>query len=370
MGRAFLFSLTSLIVGCGDDGRANDADAGVAPDAARTIDAASTVDAGPYDPATVTWSMVEPPGDGPLRVWGFLVADLGDGRAVVFGGTTASAVGGVTLDGTWLYDMRGETPVVRAIEASGPAGRYCGCAAYDPERDVVVMTGGRDVVLPLSIPPETWELSLATESWTQIDVPETPGGVVGCSLAYAREPAAMHLFGGGGEMGYSDVTYRYDPAAPAWVPLDATGPTARYDAIFVPMHDGHRLLLFAGSFGAMGAAFYSDVWIFDAREESWSELAIEGEPPPGRRTPWTAWAPGGRGLYVANGYDGAMQPIGDFHYLDLEERRWVALPSEGAPSARGFSQGLPGPDGTLGAMLGGYDGDAPVPELWLLRAAP
>jgi hypothetical protein len=312
--------------------------------------------------------MVEPPAEGPLRVWAFLVADLGDGRAVVFGGTTASTTSGVALDGTWLYDMRGEAPIVRAIEASGPAARYCGCAAYDPERDVVMMTGGRDVTLPLSIPPETWELSLATETWTQIAVPETPDGVIGCNLAWARDPGAMYLFGGGGESGYSDVVYRYDPTAPAWVALDATGPTARYDAAWLPMSDGRRLLLFAGSFGAMGSAFYSDVWIFDAVDESWTELAIEGDPPPGRRTPWTAWAPNERGLYVANGYDGAMQPIGDFYFLDLEEQRWTELPSDGAPSARGFSTALPGPDGTLGAMLGGYDGEEPVAELWLLRA--
>jgi len=356
--------LALLCGACGDDGDARpmgDADAGAMPDAA------TSSDAGARDPTAVEWEMREPPAEGPLLVWGFVVADLGDGRTVLFGGTTANEISGTTLDGTWLYDMRGSEPVVTEIEASGPEPRYCACATYDPERNVVVLMGGRNVTTPLSVPPETWQLDLATETWTEADVPEDPSGVIGCSLAYSREAGATFLFGGAGADGHPETTYRFDPDAPAWVPLDAAGPTGRYDAVFLPMQDGRRLLLFAGSVGAMGAAFYSDVWIFDAVEETWTEIEIEGDTPPGRRTPWTAWEPGERGLYVANGYDGAMEPIGDFWHLDLETRRWTALSTDGAPGARGFSQSLPGVDGSLGVMFSGYDGSGPTGELWVLR---
>lgn len=365
MRRAFFFCLSlSTLAACGDDDRAAvvEADAGLAEP-----DAGLELDAGARDPTAVRWTMREPPLDGPLRVWGFLLADLGDGRAVLFGGTTANEIGGTTLDGTWLYDMRGTEPVVRAIGATGPAARYCGCAAYDPDRDVVVMMGGRDLASPFSIPMETWELDLETETWSQPSVDSSPGGPIGCSLAYSREARAMFLFGGGGAEGYPETTWRWDPDAPAWTALEATGPTGRYDAIWLPMADGRRSLLFAGSFGAMGAAFYSDVWIFDAVDETWTEVEIEGDVPPGRRTPWTAWEPGERGLYVANGYDGNMEPIGDFWHLDLEARRWTQLSADGAPGARGFTPALPGPEGTLGAMLGGFDGSSPLGELWALE---
>jgi hypothetical protein len=345
------------------------------PDAGARVDAgtdggAMDADAGARDPAAVEWVMGEPPAEGPLLVWGFVTAPLGDGRAVLFGGTTANEISGATLDGTWLYDMRGDTPVTSEIESAGPAPRYCACAAYDPDRDVVVLTGGRNLEAPLSVPPETWELDLATETWARAGVPETPGAVIGCGLAYGRAAGAMFLFGGAGTEGHPDTTWRYDPAAPAWVALDATGPVGRYDPSFLPMEDGRRLLLFAGSVGAMGAAFYSDVWIFDTVDESWAELAVEGATPPGRRTPWTAWEPGERGLYAANGYDGRMEPIGDFWHLDLDvtPARWTELPSEGAPGARGFSQPLPGLRGTLGTMFGGFDGSRPIGELWMLRA--
>lgn len=359
--------LALLLGACGDGGdvRADGGSAG--GDGGATADA-SEPDAGRRDPAAVEWVMHEPPAEGPLRVWGFLVADLGDGRAVLFGGTTADTVTGTTLDGTWLYDMRGDAPVATRIDASGPEPRYCGCAAYDPDRDVVVMVGGRNLTSPLSIPPATWELDLSTETWARADVPETPSGVIGCSLAYAREAGAMFLFGGAGAEGYRDTTWRLDAEAPAWEPLDATGPTGRYDAAWLPMDDGRRLLLFAGSAAAMGSAFYSDVWVFDAVDRTWSELAIEGATPPGRRTPWTAWEPGERGLYVANGYDGDMEPIGDFWHLDLEGGRWTELSTDGMPGPRGFSPRLPGPPGALGVMFGGYDGSAPTPELWTLRA--
>jgi hypothetical protein len=88
-------------------------------------------------------------------------------------------------------------------------------------------------------------------------------------------------------------------------------------------------LLFAGSYGARGAAFYSDVWLFDTTTETWSEIVVDGATPPGRRTPWVSAiedAEGSlRGFYAGFGYDGGMRPRGDLHYFDVASASWTEL---------------------------------------------
>jgi len=347
-------------LGCG--GETGRTDAGPGPDAGAMTDAGT--DAG-VDPTGVRWESAEPPADGPLRVWGHMVAWLGDGRAVVFGGTNATQVSGVALDDAWLLDVRGAAPVFTRLDGSGPSPRYCGCAAWDRGRDVVVVSGGRDVTIPDRIVPETWELDPATGTWTMMAVSTTPPGRVGCALAYSAARGAVYMFGGASsEIGYSDRTYRYDPAMPAWTALDAPGPFGRYDAGFAPLGDGSRLVLFAGSAAAMGAAFYDDTWIFDTSTETWTELVAPGDRPPARRVPWIV-VDGDRGLWAGLGANGLLEPLGDLWYLDVAAARWAAVDA-GAVTPRGFSPALPAGAGALGTVLGGWDGYGPVGDTWRL----
>ncbi len=105
---------------------------------------------------------------------------------------------------------------------------------------------------------------------------------------------------------------------------------------------------------------------FDTASESWSEATIDGPTPPGRRVPWALLTPDGTGLYVAMGFDGRMQPIGDFWYLDVAAGRWTELSLPSELGARAFAAWLPAPEGALGTMLSGYDAAGPVREVWEL----
>ena len=111
-------------------------------------------------------------------------------------------------------------------------------------------------------------------------------------MAWSRERGALYLFGGGGmAAGFSARTYRYDPAGPAWVMLDATGPRGRYDDALVPLPDGRTLLMVAGARGAQaGTGFYSDVWRFDTMAETWQQVTTTGDAPPGSVGRMTRWA--------------------------------------------------------------------------------
>jgi hypothetical protein len=295
--------------------------------------------------------------------WGAIIARSGDGRAVIFGGTQADGESSVVLDTTHLWDARGAALQIEEISASGPAPRYCGCAAWDRERDVIVMAGGRNRDGPFTVAAETWELSLADRSYRLVPV-ATPPGVIGCAMAFAA--GAIHLFGGLGErIGFDRNLYRYEPAV-GWTAIADDGPTGRFDAAFETLPDGGRILLVGGAAAPEGMGFFSDVWIFDARSEEWRDLAAEAMPT-GRRVPWLVLdAPGGGGAYVGFGLAGDGSALADLYHLSLDPARYRPLPALDVVPGRGFAPPLPAPDG-IGALVHGYDGTGPLDDAWVLR---
>jgi hypothetical protein len=281
-------------------------------------------------------------------------------RAVVLGGTDAGGFGGTVFDSAWIVTIAEGEASATEITASGPAPRYCGCAAYDPARDVVVVFGGRDLSGP-TLAPETWELDVSASAWMRVEPTTQPPGTIGCAMAWAPGAQAIYLCG---TAGFSADTFRYE--AGAWTLLDATGPLARYDATMLAAADGESLLMFGGSYGAVGAAFYADLWRFDPSSESWTEAALP-DGPGGRRIPWIVRDPDREGLYVGFGYDGDMQPLGDLWYLDLAAPAWTPIPIAGdGPAYRGFAPALPGGSAALGTVIGGYGASTPTADAWQL----
>jgi hypothetical protein len=337
-------------------------DAAVAPDA--PMDDAAIV----LGPTDVHWERVSLDEAMP-NVWGWSAASLGDGRTVVLGGAIGASAGTV-LDRVLVLEPAADASLaITALDrpALAPAPRWCTCASFDAARGRVLFAGGRNESALEGLVGSTWELDPSDGSFRELTETPTPPGVIGCALAHATARRATYWFGGASATVVSGTTYRLDEGATTWVELDATGPTPRYDAHFEPLDD-RRLLLFGGSYGARGAAFYSDVWIFDTETESWTEVMIDGATPPGRRTPWVRLTEDGRGFYAGFGYDGSMQPLGDLHHLDLERAQWteIAVP-EPIPAARGFSPAVEGPPGTIGLLLPGLGRNATVRDAFLLR---
>lgn len=308
------------------------------------------------------WERLEIDG-APEERWGFVVADRGDGTALLFGGTDRSDFGGTVLGDLWLVDARGDKPAFQPLDvAGGPSPRYCGCAAWDPSRRRALVVGGRTLQ---DLYAETWSLDVDGASWTEITATPAPDTVIGCSLVYVPEKDAFYLFGGGGFQGMLDETWRFDPMAARWTKLDATGPAARYDAALRYVKEGAPLVLFAG---ANLDDYRNDLWRFDVEAEAWSEVAVEGAAPAGRRVPWMVVEPGGAGLYAGLGAYGILpgEVRNDLWRFDLEAGTWSELELDVRPDARGFSLPLPGGEGALGLLLGGFDGEAPVADLWRL----
>ncbi len=348
---------------------APDASPDVPTDAARAdaaSDIAADVSAGP---PRVTWEPVELPASGPVGRWGLMIADVGDGTAFVYGGTTLTAAGsGATSNELWRFDGRGASPAFERVAGTGdPPRRYCGCLGYLPDTRTVLMVGGRT---PSEAPAETW--ALRGGAWSRLETNTTPPGVIGCAMAWSRARNALYLVGGGAmAAGSSGRAWRFDAATSAWVMLEATGPRGRYDHALVPLADGRTLLMVAGARGAQaGAGFYRDVWRFDTTTESWQELTTTGEMPPGRRNPWVSLDIDGNGLVMALGATGiqAGEVLDDAWHLDLRTGAWTALDPAMRPPPRGFSMALPGRGAARGYVFGGFDNAGPVRDAWRMRA--
>jgi hypothetical protein len=365
---ALLAAVVLLMAGCGDDSSIADTGSG---DAGGDTGNDGNVDAGPVEPPVVAFELIDPPpAEGPLGVWGFMASRIDESRTIVFGGATfrTDGGGGSVLEESFVYDTSGGSlDVTPLTPASDPGPRYCGCATWDPVREVLVFIGGRDRAGE-EYTPETWELDITGPTWTQIAVPATPLGVVGCAMAYAG--GSTYLFGGGfSDSGYSDETLRYDPAVPEWVSLPGAGPGGRYDAVMVPLSSEGPLLMYAGSFGPDGAAFFNDIWLFDPATETWAEEVPVGDVGPQRRSPWLPQADengfiagfGNRGL-------GPTDANGDLAYYDFASHTWSDITPAGGPGPRSFTQPLAGGPGAIAYMLGGYDNTVPILEVWRLVA--
>lgn len=338
---------------------------GCEPDAASdagptAIDAGAETDAAPpVTPESARFALASTTNPGPFGLWGYLVARIDESRAFVLGGTDSATV----VDSAWLVEVDATGMRASPIDAEGPSPRYCGCAAYDPVRGRVLVYGGRDFEADAA--RETWELDLEAGEWSSIPTANQPAGVIGCAMAFDPVTERTFLFGGANRGGALADLFRFDPVSGEWIQVDASGPVPRYDAEFIASRDG-SLLLFGGSYGARGSAFYSDLWRLDPRALTWTEVALPAGPP-GRRIPWVVEDPQRAGLYVGFGFDGETQPLGDFYYADLEALTWTELPlGADGPPGRGFARAIPGGPDALGAMFGGLSGAFVLNDAWRL----
>jgi hypothetical protein len=329
---------------------------------------AGTPDApAPFDPLRVHWEEREVPADA-LALWGHAAALLPDGTSLVFGGAIGD--GSAASDDALIVDASsGLTVTTLPAPTPRPVERWCGCATYDGARERVIVAGGRNGAALEGVPSDTWLLDPGTGDVTELTGAGAPASVIGCALAYSEARRATYWFGGASGRGVSQATWRLDETAGTWAMVAGTGPTPRYDAHLEAIDGGRTLLLFAGSYGSAGAAFYSDVWRFDTETETWSEVVVEGDVPPGRRAPWVRLANGERGFYAGFGYDGMMRPLGDLFYFDLASATWTPVPLDPLPTARGFSPALSA-GGAVGLLYMGLGSSSAVGDAWVLAPDP
>jgi hypothetical protein len=182
--------------------------------------------------------------------------DTARGRTVLFGGNSVQTLFG----DTWQWDGEDWTQV----GDSGPSARVGHAIAFDSERSVLVLFGGRSSGDALS--SDTWQWD--GEGWTQV-ADTGPSARAGHQLAFDGQRSRVVLFGGTAADAVHGETWEWD--GQAWTQHEDIGPSARSDHAMAFDASRSRVVLFGGNVGGTAAG---DTWEWDGA--SWTQLADFG----------------------------------------------------------------------------------------------
>lgn len=182
--------------------------------------------------------------------------DNNRGVLVVFGGRASSGL----MSDTWEWD--GISWTQRAV--SGPSARALGDMVFDSVRNVCVLFGGgTGNPIPLQ---DTWEWD--GNSWTErIGLPR-PANRAGHSMAFDNDRGVTVLHGGSGDgVSYHD-TWEWNGVV--WAVRSTVGPPGGGALAY---HDALERTVFFGNFGSNPPSYF---WTWDGA--AWQEEVTSGPP--------------------------------------------------------------------------------------------
>lgn len=188
-------------------------------------------------------------------------------RLVLFGGSD-STFPFTFYNDTWEFDGVSWSLITTA---TSPTPRRASVIAYDSARKVMVMFTGVDGT---TLFDETWEYD--GDNWTLQSPTASPGGRNTTGMVYDSNRGVMVLFGGqkAGFVAQND-TWEYDGnnwslITTATLPLARTGEGLSYDS------DRKKVVLFGGLDGGI-ATVYGDTWEYDGTD--WTLQTPVASPP-------------------------------------------------------------------------------------------
>jgi hypothetical protein len=236
----------------------------------------------------------EEDGDPTPRFGHVLVGDPLRARTLLFGGKDSSGEcdGGNTVfcGGTWSWDGASWRRLVDGDESTPPSARLEAAAAWDLGRDRWVVFGGTaepGSCFGGSVCRDTFEFD--GERWAEVPVDVTalpPSSRSAAAMAWDEERGVIVLFGGrlnDGQGTASDETWEFDGRWQRVVVDSARRPPARFGhgMTFDPVHHGVVVVggeVSAGTCGASATRVCSDAWVFDGT--GWTLLATTQAPSP------------------------------------------------------------------------------------------
>lgn len=274
------------------------------------------------------------------------LADLANGRVLVFGGETRDSHlwPGVNTGDTWILDTR--TRAWRQVPGPGPSPRCHVPAAYGRERGVVLLVcGWRNDVSPGLQHSDTWVFHVDEERWEQ----RFPSGA---ALPLTSDHVLVWHPGGGVFVMLQGLVVRtYDPVLDRWTQLppptvvDASGAPSNYvvagstAAILDP--ESGRIVLQGGEFSASTPLSYHDrTALYDLATNTLTAVDPPLRPAARARAAFAYDPRGRRGVYFGGTRDQHSTRFGDLWTLDLAALAWRRLEASNAPSARGGFYGM------------------------------
>jgi hypothetical protein len=149
-----------------------------------------------YDYNTNTWALMNPEDSPKARLGSELVYDEESEVSILYGGFEGGDEALGYIWDTWIYNSTADswTEMHPAYEPSAPS---YGRTVYDSSVDRVILFGGAAYKSP-SMTNQTWSYDFNTNSWFEMNTPNSPHARVNFGLAFDSESNQTILFGGGG----------------------------------------------------------------------------------------------------------------------------------------------------------------------------
>eukprot|EP01125_Pyxidicula_operculata_P009526 TRINITY_DN3139_c0_g1_i1.p1 TRINITY_DN3139_c0_g1~~TRINITY_DN3139_c0_g1_i1.p1 ORF type:complete len:819 (-),score=143.43 TRINITY_DN3139_c0_g1_i1:8-2464(-) len=171
-----------------------------------------------------------------------------------------------------------------------------------------------------------WKFDAAYEEWSQVHYTgDGPDGCYGHSAVVHKNK--MYVFGGyDNSTGLSNDFFEFNIKNSKWSRItsddkEATIPPPRYghySTIVKNKKGSYQMVVFGGR-GAKTAVF-SDIWAYDFKECTWSELKVSNEGPSGRYG-FAAFTSSDGDMFVFGGFNGKSVVFNDIWKLNLKKSK-------------------------------------------------
>ncbi len=222
-----------------------------------------------------------------------MVWDSKKERMILFGGNRGEHY----LNDTWVYDSK--TRVWAQLQTTAnPPGRSQHGMVYEPQRDEILLFGGRSFgSQPLH---DTWALDLGTLKWNLLAKPNgTPQPQARDHVQMARDPLSEITVLRGHSLGNGlpDETWHFDQESRSWIRVELeVQPKFASHGMLCAVEAAGGLLFLSGDFGGK-------TWLYQPSTQAWTQLELRArltESP----IDHGQIASDGQGLYMLGGFGG------------------------------------------------------------------
>jgi len=264
------------------------------------VDVPLTVDA--LRARVVSWGA----GDGPPeREHGAMFASADGATLFVYGGSGYPQTPDNVLDDGWRFDVQTATWTTWATSGERPpAGAFRGVRVND---DTAVLVGG--YLADFASDGGAYAVTLSTGVFRALRQEPQPPARSLHTLAFDDVAGRLVLFGGFGDDGPRNDAWigivNVDDGVITWTEVGSSEkPSPRYGAFGGVDTQSGQLVVFSGAQAPRGADAINaaqDIWTLNLDDATWSERAVFGAPPNGRRNGCGVFDPATRALIIYGG---------------------------------------------------------------------
>jgi N-acetylneuraminic acid mutarotase len=266
-----------------------------------------------YEPVTGKWTALDPAGQAPAARHGHAMTyDPSTGKVLLFGGISKS---GTYLDDLWAYDPASDTWTELDPAGDTPDARSWTTMVYDSKNGKIMLFGGTGRRL---VPfdefttnegfSDLWSYDPTANAWTDLNpTGDRPGARSQYSMAYDSCTGKIILFGGFQEPSREPVPlddlWSYDPTANAWTELDqGLAPVRRGGAAMVYDPGSQLSILFGGYAVESDNQYPETLWAYDSAASVWRRLDPTARIPYGRSGHVMVYDPKIGGIIMFGGF--------------------------------------------------------------------